>query len=627
MKQKKENRVALLLRWAGEQKVWLFLAITAGYRAVSGLCIIVPYIGIYRLMDATFNQCLYAGTCGAGCGDDCRRGNSCVLPCSAVLAWPPTKERMAHLFKVRCMVAEHMARAPLGALNERRTGDIKTVLNEDIEKLELFLAHNLPDLVCYLVGPVVIFIYLMTVNIPLALISLVPLVLAVVVMGMMFRNTDDLMERANRSITTLNSVMIEYISGMKLIKAYNMGSKSFQKFSDAIQEENAMWNETSRRMGPPYAALIVVIIECGMLLMVPIGGMFFLRGSLAASAFLLFVYVGSMYLTEIRPLQELGTNFANVLNAVTKAKEILDIPIYEGGTDFPQNHDIELRNVRFSYKVNGSEGDREGGLGRDGKTDVLQGVNLKIKDGERMALVGQSGAGKSTVIELISRFYDVQEGEVLIGGKNVKELNYDTILKNVAIVFQKTFLTRDSVLENIRMGSNATLEEVRAAAKEAQIDDFIMSLPDGYDTKVGSFGSRFSGGEKQRIAIARAILKNAPILILDEATSASDPENQMEIDKAIQNLCKGKTVIVVAHRLSALKMCERVAVVENHTITCVGTHEEVRKNNAYYRKAWEDYETARNITYHCGSSDTLTNENPEDFRESAILIKGGEQHE
>ena len=553
-------------------EIWLFLAILLSM--CSGLCIIVPYIGIYRLMDATFdNACtkeLMVQTVAMIATAVTLR--FALFGCSGVAAH---KGAYGALFKVRCMVAEHMARAPLGALNERRTGDIKTVLNEDVEKLELFLAHNLPDLVCYLVGPVVIFIYLMTVNIPLALISLVPLILAVVVMGMMFRNTDDLMERANRSITTLNSVMIEYISGMKLIKAYNMGSKSFQKFSDAIQEENVMWNETSRRMGPPYAAF-VVIIECGMLLMVPIGGMFFLKGSLAASAFFLFVYVGSMYLTEIRPLQELGTNFANVLNAVTKTKEILDIPIYEGGTDFPQNHDIELWNVRFSYKVNGSEGDREGGLGRAGKTDVLQGVNLKIKDGERMALVGQSGAGKSTVIELISRFYDVQEGEVLIGGKNVKELNYDTILKNVAIVFQKTFLTRDSVLENIRMGSNATLEEVRAAAKEAQIDDFIMSLPDGYDTKVGSFGSRFSGGEKQRIAIARAILKNAPILILDEATSASDPENQMEIDKAIQNLCKGKTVIVVAHRLSALKMCERVAVVENHTITCVGTHEEVQ---------------------------------------------------
>lgn len=232
---------------------------------------------------------------------------------------------------------------------------------------------------------------------------------------------------------------------LQLTNELNMGSKSFQKYSDAIHEENDMWNLMSRRMGPPYAAF-VVIIECGMLLMVPFGGMFFLKGSLTASALLLFVYVGSLYLTEIRPLQELGTNFANVLNAITKTEEILDIPVYEGGTDFPTKHDIELRDVRFSY---------------DGKTDVLEHCSIQIKDGERMALVGRSGAGKSTVIELISRFYDANEGEVLIGGKNVKELNYETILKNVAIVFQKTFLTRDSVLENIRMGSNASLEEVR----------------------------------------------------------------------------------------------------------------------------------------------------------------------
>ena len=575
---KKKNPVALLLHWAGGQKFWLFLSVLLSL--ISGLCTMIPYIGIYQLMEAGFT-----GTCT----------KEIVMKISIMIAIAVTlrfalfgcsgvashKGAYGALYKVRCMVADHMAKVPLGALNERRTGDIKTVLNEDIEKLELFLAHNLPDLVCYLVGPLVIFIYLMTVNVPLALISLIPLIAAVVMMGIMFRNTDNLMERANKSISSLNSVMIEYISGMKLIKAYNMGSKSFQKYTNAIQEENAMWNEMSHRMGPPYASF-VVIIECGMLLMVPFGGMFFLKGSLTASALLLFVYVGSLYLTEIRPLQELGTNFANVLSAITKTDEILSIPVYVGGTDFPANHDIKLQNVRFSY---------------DGKTDVLKNCNLDIKDGERIALVGRSGAGKSTVIELISRFYDVNEGEVLIGGKNVKELNYETILKNVAIVFQKTFLTRDSVFENIRMGSNASLDEVRAAAKEAQIDDFIMSLPDGYDTKVGSFGSRFSGGEKQRIAISRAILKNSPILILDEATSASDPENQMEIDKAIFNLCKGKTVIIVAHRLSALKMCDRVAVVENHTITCVGTHEEVRKNNEYYRKAWTDYEAARNISY------------------------------
>jgi ATP-binding cassette subfamily B protein len=237
------------------------------------------------------------------------------------------------------------------------------------------------------------------------------------------------------------------------------------------------------------------------------------------------------------------------------------------------------------------------GFSYDGKTDVLEHCNLQIKDGEKVALAGRSGAGKTTIVELISRFYDVSDGEILIGGKNVNDISYEALLGNIAIVFQNTFLTRDSVLENIRMGSGASLDQVRTAARRARIDDFIMSLPEGYDTKVGSWGTRFSGGEKQRIAIARAILKNAPILILDEATSAADPENQAEIDKAIQNLCAGKTVIIVAHRLAALKMCDRIAVVENRTIACAGTHEEVRKKNRYYNQAWTDYEKARNIAY------------------------------
>ncbi|WP_419820761.1 ABC transporter ATP-binding protein [Anoxybacterium hadale] len=228
---------------------------------------------------------------------------------------------------------------------------------------------------------------------------------------------------------------------------------------------------------------------------------------------------------------------------------------------------------------------------------MLHDCNLKLPQGKKLALVGSSGAGKSTIIELISRFYDVQEGEVLIGGKNVREIQYEALLENISIVFQKAFLTRESVLENIRMGTEATLEQVRAAARAAQIDDFILSLPEGYDTKVGSFGSRFSGGEKQRIAIARAILKNAPILILDEATSAADPENQVEIDRAIANLCHGKTVIIIAHRLSAVGMCDQVAVVENRTISCSGTHEEMLAASTYYKKAWDDYEAARRIEY------------------------------
>ena len=578
MEKRYKNSISLLLHWAGKDKYWLYLAIL--FSVISGLCTMVPYYGIYRLMEAGFQGNLTTNFVIQ---------NALIIAVAMVIRFiffgssgvASHKGAYGALFKVRCMVVNHMAKVPLGALNERSTGNIKTVLNEDIEKLELFLAHNLPELVYYMIGPIAVFFYLLTVNIPLALVSLVPLIVAMMTMAVLFRNMDEMMGRANKSIMSLNSIMIEYISGMKLIKAYNMGSKSFQKFSSAIQEENEVWTDLSKKMGPPYA-VFVVIIECGMLVMVPLGGMFFLNGSITASIFLLFAYVGSLYLTEIRPLQELGSNFAEVLTGVVKVKEILDIPVYESHNAFPVDHSIDLRDVSFSY---------------DGKAMVLEHCNLHIDDGEKIGLVGCSGAGKSTIIELVSRFYDVQSGSVSIGGQNVIDIDYETLLQNVAIVFQKTFLTRDSVFENIRMGSNASLDEVREAAKKAQIDDFIMSLPDGYDTKVGSFGSRFSGGEKQRIAIARAILKNAPILILDEATSAADPENQVEIDKAIENLCKGKTVIIVAHRLGAIKICDRVAVVENHTITCCGTHEEVRKNNAYYRKAWSDYEQARAISY------------------------------
>lgn len=243
----------------------------------------VPYLGIYRLMNAVFSH---------SCTKELIMREAVMIAVAVILRFAlfglsgvaSHKGAYGALYKVRCMVAEHMAKVPLGALNERSTGDIKTVLNEDIEKLELFLAHSLPDLVCYLVGPVVIFLYLMSVNVPLAFISLIPLVAAVAVMGIMFRNTDELMERANHSITSLNSVMIEYMNGMKLIKAYDMGSASFCKFSGAVNEENAVWSETSKRMGPPFAAFLV-IIECGMLFMVPFGGMFFQKVRLRRARF------------------------------------------------------------------------------------------------------------------------------------------------------------------------------------------------------------------------------------------------------------------------------------------------------------------------------------------------------
>ena len=574
----REKPIKLLLTWAGSDKWYLFASVFCAF--LSGLFVIGPYVGIYHLMDAVL-----LGTLTRKGLTDCivlvsvtTVFRMVLLGLSGVLSH---KGAYNALFRVRCMIIEKLAKVPLGYVSERSTGEIKTVLNENIEKLELCLAHNIPELVSYLTGPVVIFMYLMTVNIPLALISLIPLFLDIPVMMAVFQKMSALLPETNASLADFNSVMVEYVRGMRLIKAYRMGSKSFKKFREAILDENRAWNKIAKKTAPLYAVFIL-ILESGLLLLVPLGRRLFLHGSIPASVFLLFSYIGSLYLTELLPLQQLSGNFAQAFSGMSKVKEILALPTFEGGDDFPESHDIRLKNVRFSY---------------DGKINVLENANLSIRDGEKIAVVGASGAGKSTVAALIARFHDVDEGEILIGGKNVKSIRYETLLQNVSLVFQKTFLTRDSVFDNIRMGRHASLTEVREAARKAQIDDFIMSLPAGYDTKVGSYGSRFSGGEKQRIAIARAILKNAPILILDEATSAADPENQMEIDKAIKNLCEGKTVIIIAHRLSVVGMCDRVLVVENHTISDMGTHDELLLRNRNYRKSWESYEAARNIRY------------------------------
>ena len=578
MHKNREKPIKLLLTWAGSDKWYLFASVFCAF--LSGLFVIGPYVGIYHLMDAVL-----LGTLTRKGLTDCiilisvtTVFRMVLLGLSGVLSH---KGAYNALFRVRCMIIEKLAKVPLGYVSERSTGEIKTVLNENIEKLELCLAHNIPELVSYLTGPVVIFMYLMTVNIPLALISLIPLFLDIPVMLAVFQKMSALLPETNASLADFNSVMVEYVRGMRLIKAYRMGSKSFKKFREAILDENRAWNKIAKKTAPLYAVFIL-LLESGLLLLVPLGGRLFLHGSIPASVFLLFSYIGSLYLTELLPLQQLSGNFAQAFSGMSKVKEILALPTFEGGDDFPESHDITLKGVRFSY---------------DGKINVLENANLSIRDGEKIAVVGASGAGKSTVAALIARFHDVDEGEVLIGGKNVKSIRYETLLQHISLVFQKTFLTRDSVFDNIRMGRHASLTEVREAARKAQIDDFIMSLPDGYDTKVGSYGSRFSGGEKQRIAIARAILKNAPILILDEATSAADPENQMEIDKAIKNLCNGKTVIIIAHRLSVVGMCDRVLVVENHTISDMGTHDELLLRNRTYRKSWESYEAARNIRY------------------------------
>lgn len=579
MKKKDKKGFSLLMEWAGKDRWYIYAAILLAL--ISSVSAVVPYFAFYKIIDAVAEE---------SCSFDFAIYWAVIILLATALrvfcnlGASLSSHRGAYntLFKVRCMVTEHMAKMPLGALNERSTGEIKYVMNESIEKLELFLAHNLPELVLYLAGPAVMFFYLLTVNVPLGLVSIVPLVLVIIVMIIMFGRFFKFMPQVNEASGNLSGSINEYVNGMRLIKAYQMGTQSFKKYSCAIEEQHRMWGAISRATGPLYAAY-VVLLESGILFLVPLGGYFFVHGSITTGVLLLFAFVGTQYLTDIRPLQELASNLSYVLNGVEQVKEILDTPVFGKGKPFPKEHDIEVKDVSFAYTE---------------EKPVLTHCNLHIGHGERVAFVGESGAGKTTLVQLISRFYDVAEGSVRIGGVDVKEIDYEELLEHISVVFQQSFLTRGSVFENIAMGNHeATLEEVRAAAKEAQIDDFIMSLPEGYETKVGSYGTRFSGGQKQRICIARAILKNAPILILDEATSAADPENQVEIDRAIENLCRGKTVIIVAHRLGIVQSCDRIAVVEEKKISCVGSFADMQKNSPYFAKAWQDYIAARNIRY------------------------------
>ena len=570
---------SLLMQWAGRNKWYIYGAVFLAF--LSSLCSIVPYFIFYRIMDSAVT-----GTFNVSYADRLFwilfLTTAVRVTCNMGSSLSSHKGAYNTLFRVRCMVTQHIAKMPIGALNERGLGTIKYVMNDSIEKLELFLAHNLPELVLYMSGPLVMFIYLLTVNAKLAFLSILPLFFVILVMAGMFARFFKFMPVINETGGKLSGSVSEYVNGMRLVKAYNMGVQSFRKYSEAIQDQHKMWCDISRATGPFYAAY-VVLLESGILFLVPAGGWLFIHGHITAGVLLLFVFVGTQYLTDIRPLQELSSNLSYALNGVNQVKEILDTKVFEGEKDFPDSHDIELDNISFSY---------------NGEDNVLENVSLHIAHGERIAVVGESGAGKSTLVQLISRFYDITEGVIRIGGRDIREIEYEGLLKNISVVFQESFLTRGSIFENIAMGKEGiTLDMVREAAKAAQIDDFIMSLPNGYDTRAESYGSRFSGGQKQLICIARAILKNAPVLILDEATSAADPENQVEIDQAIENLCRGKTVIIVAHRLGIVKNCDRIIVVEKGRISGCGRLDELLESNDYFKKVWEQYHAARNIQY------------------------------
>ena len=494
---------------------------------------------------------------------------------------------------LRLQLANHYRSLSLGYFNQNSSGYLLTTLTKDLSNFELVLTHTLPSIIKTLVMGVLILAGTFFINWKLALAECVVILIALPIL----HQGNTLVEKygkMKRDLTSkMVSIVLEYIKGMKVFKSANMTSTHFARMSDTLEDIRKTNVQAEVKTAVP-TSMYSIVANFLLPFVLLIGSYLFLGGAIASEQLVAFMLM-SLALSALLIAFEHSYGLLKELRLATsnleQAFDTKSLP-YKEEQVILKHFDVAFDHVSFSYNL---------------QTEVLHDISFYAKEGSTTALIGPSGSGKSTVANLIARFWEVTKGTICIGGKDIRQLNPDGLLQYISEVFQENTLLSDTIYNNIKAGrENATEEEIITAAKAAHCHEFIVKLPEGYQTKLSEGGNTLSGGEKQRIAIARAILKNAPILILDEATSASDPENQMEIDKAIQNLCKGKTVIVVAHRLSALKMCNRVAVVENHTITSVGTHEEVRKNNAYYRNAWKDYETARNITYQ---------------------LEGGEQHE
>lgn len=397
----------------------------------------------------------------------------------------------------------------------------------------------------------------------------------------MFKAMKERMEHYHYLLQKINSTIIQYINGMNVMKAFNLSAKSFKNYKDITKEYADYWVQMTKESSPAYAVFLV-LIDSGLLFMIPIGGIMFLKGSINVSTYLLFLILSSNFLTSFKQLLEFGVSFSMLLEGAGKVRDILDQPIQvEGIRDLNEkiNGKIQFNNVTFKYD----------------KEEVIKNLSLTIEPKTVVALVGPSGSGKTTLGQLVGRFWDVDKGSIAIDGIDLKDIKMEELMDKVSFVFQDVFMLQDTILENIKMGSDKTMDQIIEASKKAQIHDFIMSLPDGYNTSLGENGIKLSGGEKQRISIARAILKNSPIVILDEVTSYSDIENESKIQEALRNLLKGKTAIIIAHRLYTIKNADKIIVLDEGKIIEQGKHKYLMNKKGLYRHLWDmyDYELAK----------------------------------
>lgn len=594
-KSKKKEGLSRLFEIAGQRKGLLILAgmLSAG----SAICMLVPYWAVYEILKELLshgvNPAASDGTYMMRWGWIAFGGlvGGLILLYAALMSSHVAAFRI--LYGLRVRLSEHIGKLPLGYLNNTSTGAIKKTMDQNIEKIEGFIAHTIPDLVNVVVTVAVTLVIFFSLDVWLTVVCL-----AVVVLSLFLQFSNFMGKRAKEFMSIyydtqekMSASAVQYVRGMPVVKIFGQSVRSFRQFNAEIQAYKTFALKCCDTYQNGMIAF-TVLLNSMVTFILPMGILLLQASPQSLSlavVWLFFIIMGPGMASPVYKLTFLGGNTRDINEGVNRIDRILEkkpVPEPEH-PQVPTEYDVEFRHVSFSYE-NTEQGTR---------TEALRDVNFIAPQGKITALVGPSGSGKSTVANLIPRFWDVEQGEICIGGVGIRQIATAKLMDMVSFVFQDTFLFYDTLYENIAVGSpDATKEKVIAAAKAAQCHDFIECLPQGYETRIGDKGVFLSGGEAQRICVARAILKNAPILVLDEATAFADPENEHKMQMALQSLIKDKTVIVIAHRLSSVISAHQIVVMKEGRIVQCGKHEQLSVTKGVYKNMWNAYTSAYHWT-------------------------------